>query len=79
MIEIFASFRIRSLAIKRREFNSLLSHLGRCSKIVTLLRAGNLIKHISAVLMMVLSERSIQCNRISGSSLARFVMRLVMS
>ena len=31
MIETFASFRIRSLAIKRREFNSLLSHLGRCS------------------------------------------------
>ena len=74
MIETFASFRIRSLAIKRREFNSLLSHLGRCSKIVTLLRAGNLIKHISAVLMMVLVERSIQCNRISGSSLPRFVM-----
>ena len=40
---------------------------------VTLLRAGNLMRHISAVLIIVLMESSTQWNLAVGSSLSRFV------
>ena len=40
--------------------NAFRKYLGKCSNMVTLLRAGNLISAISAVLMTVLADRSTQ-------------------